>query len=452
MSPDDAQVLELAGREVRITSPGKVMFPERGETKLDLVRYYAAVAEPLMRAMGGRPVLMQRFPQGAGGPSFFQKRVPESAPDWLETTTVMTVNGTPSRALVAADVAHVAWAVNLACLGFHVWPNRADDLEHADELRLDLDPQPGTAFAEARAAGWELKALLDELGVASFPKTTGNRGLHVYVRLEPRWDSYAVRSAAVAVARELERRRPDILTAAWWKEERGERIFVDYNQNAPHKTVFGAWSVRARRGGQVSTPLAWDELDAVEPDELTLATVPGRVERDGDPVGGHRRRPAVAGAAAGDARARPRERAARRPVAAGLPQAAGRAAARRAQPRAPRLIIPHANERGGSKMMCAVAVRKIRPDSYDEFRKAWQHDPWLPRYQKALVLRREGLPDEVMTMAFFDGTREEYEAARDEPETMRAEERRLRRISEVEEKVLLSAVFELVEEVLPPAE
>jgi DNA ligase D len=279
----DAQVLEIAGREVRITSPGKVLFAERGETKLDLVRYYLAVGGPLMRAMGGRPVLMQRFPQGAGGPSFFQKRVPENAPEWLETTIVQTVNGTPSRALVAADPAHVAWAVNLACLGFHVWPHRADDPEHADELRLDLDPQPGTGFAEARAAAWELKGLLDELGIAGFPKTTGNRGLHVYVRLEPRWDSYEVRAAAVAAARELERRRPDILTAAWWKEERGERIFVDYNQNAPHKTVFGAWSARSRAGAQVSTPVAWEELDEIDPDALTVATVPGRVERDGDP-------------------------------------------------------------------------------------------------------------------------------------------------------------------------
>jgi DNA ligase D len=282
----DAQVLEIAGRDVRITSPGKVLFAERGETKLDLVRYYLAVAEPLMRAMGGRPVLMQRFPQGAGGPSFFQKRVPDNAPEWLETTTVQTVNGTPSRALVAADPAHVAWAVNLACLGFHVWPNRADDDAHADELRLDLDPQPGTGFPEARAAAWELKALLDERGISAYPKTTGNRGLHVYVRLQPRWDSYEVRAAAVAVARELERRRPDILTAAWWKEERGERIFVDYNQNAPHKTVFGAWSVRARPGAQVSAPLRWEELDDVDPLELTLATVPARVERDGDPWAG----------------------------------------------------------------------------------------------------------------------------------------------------------------------
>jgi DNA ligase D len=283
MPADDAEVLELAGREVRITSPAKVLFKQGGETKLDLVRYYAAIEGPLMRAMGGRPVLMQRFPQGAGGPSFFQKRVPENTPDWLETTTVMTVNGTPSRALVAADVAHVAWAVNLACLGFHVWPYRASDPDHADELRLDLDPQPGTGFAEARAAAWELKALLDEHGIAAFPKTTGNRGLHVYVRLEPRWDSYEVRRAAVAAARELERRRPDILTAAWWKEERGERIFLDYNQNAPHKTVFGAWSVRARAGAQVSAPIRWDELDETDPDALTLASVPQKISADGDP-------------------------------------------------------------------------------------------------------------------------------------------------------------------------
>jgi DNA ligase D len=272
----DVQVLEIAGQEVRITSPGKVLFPERGETKLELIEYYLSVADPVLRTMGGRPVLMQRFPQGAGGPSFFQKRVGEGAPDWLETTTVMTVNGTPSRALVIADLAHVAWAVNMACLGFHVWPYLASDPEHTDELRLDLDPQPGTDFAEAVRTAGELKVLLDELGIAAWPKTTGNRGLHVYVRLEPRWDSYAVRSAAVAVARELERRRPDLITAAWWKEERGERVFVDYNQNAPHKTVFGAWSVRPRAGGQVSTPLGWDELQDVNPDELTIATVPAR--------------------------------------------------------------------------------------------------------------------------------------------------------------------------------
>src|SRR4051812_40260766 len=272
----ETEILELDGREVRLSSPGRALFGERGETKRDLVDYYARVGEPLLRTMGGRPVLMQRFPRGAGGPSFFQKRVPENAPDWLQTTTVMTVNGTPSRALVIADLGHVAWAVNLGCLGFHVWPFLAADPSHCDELRLDLDPQPGTGFDDVRPAAAEVKRLLDELGVVAYPKTTGNRGLHVYVRLEPRWDSYAVRSAAVAVARELERRRPDVVTAAWWKEERGERIFVDYNQNAPHKTVFGAWAVRARPGAQVSTPLHWDEVFELHPDELTMTTVPNR--------------------------------------------------------------------------------------------------------------------------------------------------------------------------------
>src|ERR687893_2664106 len=282
MAKDEERV-QLAGREVRVSSPGKVLFPERGETKLDLVRYYESVGEALLRAAGDRPALMQRFPNGAGGSSFFQKRVPENAPGWLRTTTVTTPNGTPSNALVLADLAHVVWAVNLGCLGFHLWPSRWDDQEHADELRIDLDPQPGVGFAEVRAAAGEVRTLLDALGVVGLPKTTGNRGIHVYVRLEPRWDPIAVRSAAVAVARELERRRPDLCTAAWWKEERGERVFIDFNQNAPHKTVFGAWSVRARPGAQVSTPFGWDELDVIEPDALTMATVPERVARDGDP-------------------------------------------------------------------------------------------------------------------------------------------------------------------------
>jgi DNA ligase D len=276
-------VLDVAGHGIAITSPRKVFFSERGETKLDLVRYYLAVAEPLMRAVSRRPTLMQRFPNGAEGSSFFQKRVPEGAPEWLQTTIVSTPNGTTSRALVLADSAHVVWAVNLACLGFHVWPYLEHRPEVTDELRLDLDPQPGVGFEEVRAAAAELRRLLDELGIVGYPKTTGNRGLHVYVRLEPRWDSYQVRAAAVAAARELERRRPDLLTAAWWKEERGRRVFVDYNQNAPHKTVFGPWSVRARPGAQVSAPLTWDEINAFHPDELTIATVPGRLAADGDP-------------------------------------------------------------------------------------------------------------------------------------------------------------------------
>lgn len=276
-------VVEAAGREIVVTHPDKVFFAERGDTKLDLVRYYQAVEGPLMAAMGGRPVLMQRFPNGAGGSSFFQKRVPESRPGWLETSIVSTPNGTTSRALVTADLAHVLWAVNMGCLGFHVWPSRADDPEHADELRIDLDPSPGVTFPMLQEAATEVKGLFDELGVAALPKTTGNRGIHVYVRLHPRWTSYEVRSAAVAVARELERRRPDLVTAAWWKEERGSRVFVDFNQNAPHKTIFGAWSVRARPGAQVSTPFRWDELEGVDPDRFTIVSVPPRVEEAGDP-------------------------------------------------------------------------------------------------------------------------------------------------------------------------
>ena len=271
-----------AGRDL-ITSPDKVYFAEHGETKGDLAEHYLRVAGPLLRAMGGRAVLLQRFPEGAGGPSFFQKRVPKNAPDWLQTTIVATPNGTTSQALVAADIDHVLWAVNLGCLGFHVWPYLADDPEHADELRLDLDPTPGVTFAHIQQAAAELHALLAEARVTGYPKTTGNRGLHVYVRLQPRWDPYQVRSAAVAIARELERRRPDLITAAWWKEERGQRVFVDFNQNAPHKTVFGAWSVRARPGAQVSAPLHWAEIDDVHPDQFTISSLPRRLEDVGDP-------------------------------------------------------------------------------------------------------------------------------------------------------------------------
>src|SRR5437660_7906927 len=280
---EDGVTVEASGREVAISHPDKVFFDERGDTKLDLVRFYESVEAPLLSAMGGRPVLLQRFPNGAGGSSFFQKRVPESRPKWLETTIVSTPNGTTSRALVAADLAHILWAVNMGCLGFHVWPSKAADPEHADELRIDLDPTPGVTFPMVREAAHEVRTLFDEVGVAGLPKTTGNRGIHVYARLLPRWTSYDVRAAAVAIARELERRRPDLITAAWWKEERGRRVFVDFNQNAPHKTVFGAWSVRARPGAQVSTPFAWSELDSIDIDALTIASVPARVAADGDP-------------------------------------------------------------------------------------------------------------------------------------------------------------------------
>ncbi|HWH34900.1 MAG TPA: non-homologous end-joining DNA ligase [Acidimicrobiales bacterium] len=283
----DEVTLELDGHRLDVSHADKVFFVERGETKLDLIRFYQAVAEPLLAAMGGRPVLLQRFPEGAGGSSFFQKRVAPGSATWLQTTEVSTPNGTRSDALVAADLAHVAWAVIRGCLGFHVWPTRADDPDHADELRIDLDPTPGVDFPLVAAAARRVRELLEELGLRGWPKTTGNRGIHVYLRLQPRWDSYQVRSAAVALARELERRHPDLVTAAWWKEERGRRVFVDFNQNAPHKTVFGAWCVRARPGAQVSTPFPWDELDDdFHPDRLTMPVVAERVATQGDPWAG----------------------------------------------------------------------------------------------------------------------------------------------------------------------
>ena len=287
----DALTIDVDGTEVAITHPDKVFFPARGETKLDLVRYYQAVAGPLMATVGDRPVLLERYPEGAAGKSFFQKRVPKSAPPWLTTTVVATPNGTTSDALVAADLAHLLWAVNQGCLGFHVWPTHADSPEVADELRVDLDPSPGIGFEQLQEAAVLAHDLLGELGIEAWVKTSGSRGLHLYVQLQPRWDGYEVRAAAVALARELERRHPDRITAQWWKEERGARVFVDFNQNAPHKTVFGAWCVRPRVGGQVSTPIGWDELAEVVPDDLTLATVPARLAERGDPWAGKPDRP-----------------------------------------------------------------------------------------------------------------------------------------------------------------
>lgn len=282
-SPEPPWDLEVDGRPVRVTSPSKVMFPDTGATKADLVRYYLAVREPLLAAMGGRPVLMERYPDGVGGSSFFQKRVPAHAPGWLVTTVVETPNGTRSRALVAADTAHVVWAVNLGCIGFHVWPHQADSPGVVDELRIDLDPQPGVTWADVRWAAARVREALAEVGCTGGLKTSGGRGLHIFVRLQPRWDAVTVRAAAVALARELERRHPDRITAAWWKEERGARVFIDYNQNAPHKTVFGAWSVRPRPGAPVSCPVRWEDLGDLDPRDLTMTTVPDLVRTGGDP-------------------------------------------------------------------------------------------------------------------------------------------------------------------------
>lgn len=283
MAASESVRVDVDGTVVEISNPDKVYFTKRGETKLDLVRYYQAVAGPLLSTVRDRPLMLERYPDGASGKSWFQKRVPKSAPAWLRTVEVTTPNGTTSDALVAADLAHILWAVNLGCIGFHVWPNRVDALEIADELRIDLDPAPGVAFDRIAETALRVRELCAELGVEVGVKTSGSRGLHMYAALEPRWDGYQVRAAAVALARELERRHPDLITAKWWKEERGPRVFVDFNQNAPHKTVFGAWCVRPKVGAQVSTPIDWSELDTVDPDTLTIATVPDRLATLGDP-------------------------------------------------------------------------------------------------------------------------------------------------------------------------
>jgi DNA ligase D len=275
--------LEAGGRVVEITSPDKVLFPKVGLTKLDLAEYYLAVGEPLMRWIHDRPVLLERYPNGVGEKSFFQKRIPESAPDWLTTTTVQTINGTESRALVIADLAHVLWAANMGVLGLHVWQYRADRPQWSDELRIDLDPSPGQTFDHVREAAMHVRLYFAEQGIRSYVKTTGSKGLHVYVRVLDGYDSFAVRGASVTVARDLARLHPDLITDEWWKELRDGKVFVDFNQNAPHKNVFGAWGVRARVGAQVSTPIEWDEVMDVDPDALSMLTVPDRLAARGDP-------------------------------------------------------------------------------------------------------------------------------------------------------------------------
>ncbi len=271
------------GRPVSITNPDKVLFPKLGLTKLDLANYYLSVGSALMPWIRDRPVLLERYPNGVGNKSFWQKRVPDSAPDWLVTTTVQTINGTPSRALVIADLAHVLWAANMGVLGLHVWQYRADKPQWADELRIDLDPSQGQSFDHVREAAMCVRLYFADRGIRSYVKTTGSKGLHIYVRVVDGYDSFAVRGASVAVARDLARQHPDLITDQWWKELREGKVFVDFNQNAPHKNVFGAWGVRPRVGAQVSTPIEWDELINVMPDELTLLTVPGRLAERGDP-------------------------------------------------------------------------------------------------------------------------------------------------------------------------
>jgi DNA ligase D len=275
--------LVAEGRTVEITNPDKLMFPKLGATKLDLANYYLSVGPALMRWIRDRPVLLERYPNGVGGQSFYQKRIPDTAPDWLATTTVQTINGTPSRALVIADLAHVLWAVNQGVLGLHVWQYKASTPQWADELRIDLDPSPGQNFDHMREAAACVRLYFAEMGIKSYAKTTGSKGIHIYVRVVDGYDSFAVRGASVTVARELARRHDDLITDKWWKEERQGRVFVDFNQNAPHKNVFGAWGMRPRVGAQVSTPFDWDQLMTIDPEAMTMFTVPDRLAAQGDP-------------------------------------------------------------------------------------------------------------------------------------------------------------------------
>jgi DNA ligase D len=287
--------LEVGGRIVRVSSPEKTYFPEPGITKLEVVAYYVAVSDGILRALHRRPTTLERWPEGvlpgvevgsrrgdAPAQAFYQKRAPKGLPEWIATAHITFPSGRTADEICPTEPAVIAWAANLGTLTFHPWPVRDSDVDHPDELRIDLDPQPGTDFADAVAAALEVRAILDELGWIGFVKTSGGRGIHIYVRIEPRWDFTQVRHAAIALGRELERRMPGRVTTAWWKEERGSRIFVDYNQNARDRTIASAYSVRPRPHAPVSTPVTWDELPDVDPRDLTVRTVPERFVTLGD--------------------------------------------------------------------------------------------------------------------------------------------------------------------------
>jgi bifunctional non-homologous end joining protein LigD len=275
--------LDVAGRELRVSNPDKPFFPERGLTKLDLVNYYVECADAVVRGLRDRPTVMKRWVDGVEGKPFFQKRVPDGAPEWLQTATVTFPSGRHARELVPNDAAHLVWGVNLGVIDWNPWAVRRSDLDRPDELRVDLDPQPDVPFSEVREVALGVREVLDEHGLDGFPKTSGSRGIHVYVRLVPEHDFLQVRTAALALAREVERRMPGRATSRWWKEER-VGVFIDYNQNARDRTIASAYSVRAVPDARVSCPLEWSEVADVEPSELTLQTVPARLRERGDPA------------------------------------------------------------------------------------------------------------------------------------------------------------------------
>ena len=282
MAEKEHTVLELDGHEVRFTSPSKVYFPKHGYTKHDLLEYYLAVAEPCIRHLRDRPTTMKRWREGLRGDFFFQKRVPQNAPPWLEQWTLHFPSGRQANFLTVQDRAHLAWGLNLSVIDWNPWAVRRPDGDHPDELRVDLDPQPDVDFADVRTVAVHVRDVLEEHGLAGYPKTSGSRGIHVLVRIEQQWDFTEVRRAALALAREVERRVPDLATTAWWKEER-HGVFIDFNQNARDRTVASAYSVRPNEDALVCCPLTWDEVPDVEPHDLRLDTVPDRLKEVGDP-------------------------------------------------------------------------------------------------------------------------------------------------------------------------
>jgi DNA ligase D len=298
MSPSTEAFVEADGREVRVSSPERVIFPATDRTpditKLEIAQYYVSVGDGIMRALRERPTTLERWPKGVndsivvstrekgGGDAFFQKRVPKGAPEYLETARIAFPSGRFADEICPTEIAVVAWCAHMGTITFHPWPVRRDDVDHPDELRIDLDPQPGTDFDDAVRVAATARELLGDLGYTGFPKTSGGRGVHIYVRIEPRWTFTDVRHAAIAFGRELERRLPGEVTTKWWKEERGERIFVDYNQNARDRTIASAYSIRPRAGAPVSAPVTWDELPHVKPEDFNVATMPARFAEKGD--------------------------------------------------------------------------------------------------------------------------------------------------------------------------
>jgi DNA ligase D len=279
--PSPFTELEVGARTVKITNPDRVYFPATGATKLNLAEYYLAVGDGIVRALRERPCMLHRFPDGTGGERIYQKRLPKGAPDWVETVEVRFPSGRAADELCVTELASVIWAVQMSSVEFHPWHSRRADTERPDELRIDLDPQPGTDFEDARVVAVLAHELLTELGAVGWPKTSGSRGIHIYLRIFPEHGFTQVRRAALAFARELERRVPDLVTTKWWKEERGEQIFIDYNQNARDRTIASAYSIRAK-SGLVSAPITWDELPDVRMEDFTMATMPARFAELGD--------------------------------------------------------------------------------------------------------------------------------------------------------------------------